>query len=108
MNRSFYLHNFDTWQARRSERINEHDLGRRSRGNIQIHKMPGTGALCFVNFSDLAGSGCKFYSYLPIREVYRIAWRAKRLMDRYGLRETVGPPPRTTKRPRTPDSMIAA
>jgi len=46
--------------------------------------MPGTGCLCFVSFSGLAGWQLKFYSYLPAREVYKIAWRAKRLMDRYG------------------------
>jgi len=89
MNRSFYLHSFDTWQVSQAERINQYDMGRRCRGNIQLHMMPsGTGCLCFVSFNDSWRIGSnreiKFYSDLPVREVYRVAWRTKRLLDRYG------------------------
>lgn len=84
---NFYLHNFDTWQVKRQARVNEHDLGRRARGNIQIHRLSADGGLLvWVDFAgaDHFGKAASFYMEgLPFREAYKTGWRLKRLMDRY-------------------------
>lgn len=78
----FYLQNFDLHRGRP---INEHDLGLRCRGNIQMHRYPDGKCLCFVSFNVDWEKHVHFWTEAgqPLRLVYNTCWRVKRLLDQY-------------------------
>lgn len=86
MRNGFYLHNFDTWTCPKSKRVSQYDLGLRCRGNIQVlrfvpERKSGAGVWITSQVSEH-----RAYFYAPPdmtpRELYRVAWRVKRLIDR--------------------------
>jgi hypothetical protein len=80
-NRTFWLHNFDTYTEKPR---NQNDVGLRCRGNIQIHRLSDAGGL-LVHVSRNNGEFRNANFYLPglqFAEAYKTAWRLKRLLDR--------------------------